>query len=170
MLKQVILDQSVAVVVRKGLAGWSLEEVARGARCAKGLVLYHYRSKAALLDLTAGEIERTRWDLRFEALAGGDGIEGIDRLWEEIVAEVDSGRFGAWVSLAGAGYRGTEPRRGESFRAAVARLLSLPSEAIADAASIEAMIEGVTVPQSRATSREVLRTAYDRLWTSMVAP
>lgn len=69
MLKQVILDQSVAVVVRKGLAGWSLEEVARGARCAKGLVLYHYRSKAALLDLTAGEIERTRWDLRFEALA-----------------------------------------------------------------------------------------------------
>lgn len=170
MLKESILDQSVAVMVRSGLAGWSLEEVARRARCAKGLVLYHYRSKAALLELTAGEIERARWDRRFGALAGADGLEGIDRLWNEMVAEVDSGRFGAWVSLAAAGYRGTEPRRAESFRAAVARLLGLPSEALADAASIEAMIEGMTLLLSRDSSRDGLRGGYDQLWTSMVAP
>ncbi len=170
MLKQAILDQSVAILVRKGLGGWNLEEVARQARCAKGLVLYHYRSKAALLGLTATELERTRWDRRFVALAGGDGLVGIDRLWDEMVAEVDSGRFGAWVSLAAAGYRGTEPGRSQSFRSAVARRLGLPTEALADAASIEATMEGMTLLLSRATSREVLRAAYDRLWASMVAP
>ncbi len=170
MLKEKILDQSVAVVVREGLAGWSLEEVARGARCAKGLVLYHYRSKAALLDLTAGEIERTRWDRRFGALNAGGGLEGIDRLWDEMVIEAESGRFRAWVSLVAAGYRGTEPSRAEAFRTAMARLLGLPSEVLADATSIEAMLEGMALLLGGATSREVLRAAYDRLWTSMVAP
>ena len=153
------------------MAGWSIEEVARRARCAKGLVLYHYRSKAALLDLTAGELERARWDLRLGALGGGDGLLGIDRLWEEMMAEVDSGRFRAWISLVGAGYRGSEPKRGESLRSAAIRLLGLPSEAIADPASIEAMIEGMTLQLlSRDASREALRGAYDRLWTSMLAP
>jgi AcrR family transcriptional regulator len=170
MLKETILAQSAAVVVRGGLAGWNLEEVARGARCAKGLVLYHYRSKAALLDLTAGQIERTRWDRRFGALNGGGGLAGIDRLWDEMVLEVASGRFRAWVSLVAAGYRSTEPSRGEAFRAAMARLLGLPSEALADSTSIEAMIEGMTLLLGGAASREALRAAYDRLWASMVAP
>ena len=172
MLKDVVLDQSVALVVDRGLGGWSIEAVAEGARCAKGLVLYHYRSKANLLGLTAGEIERARWGRRFEAIAGGTpGLEVIDRLWEAMVEDVDTGRFGAWVSLLTAGFVATGPSRGDDFRSAVAKALGLPHESLADPASIEAMLEGMEFLLSRApVGREGLRTGYDRLWTSMLAP
>ncbi len=152
------------------MAGWSLEGVARGAGCAKGLVLYHYRSKAGLLALTAGEIERARWDRRFVALDGGAGLEAIDRLWDAMIEDVDSGRFGAWVSLTAAGHLGAGPRRGSEFRDAVARVLGLPADGLADPASIEAMLEGMELLLSRAANRELIRTGYDRLWTSMLAP
>lgn len=172
MLKDAVLDQSVALVVDRGLGSWSIEAVAGGARCAKGLVLYHYRSKATLLRLTVGEIERVRWDRRFEAIAGGTpGLDAIDRLWEAMVEDVDTGRFGAWVSLLTAGFVGTGPSRGDDFRSAVAKALGLPHESLADPASIEAMLEGMEFLLSRApTGREGLRTGYDRLWTSMLAP
>ncbi len=171
MLRDSLLAASVDLVVRRGVAGWSLEGVARGAGCAKGLVLYHYRSKAALLALTAGGIERARWDRRFVALALGAGLEAIDRLWDAMVEDVDSGRFGAWVSLTAAGHLGgSGPRRGNDFRDAVARALGLPAEALGDAASIEAMLEGMELLLSRAANRELIRTGYDRLWTSMLAP
>ena len=171
MLKDKVLDQSVMVVVRQGLGGWSLDEVARGTRCAKGLVLYHYRSKANLLGLTAGEIERARWDRRFDALATGKpGLDAIDRLWNIMVEDVGTGRFRGWISLNAAGYVGTGPERGDDFRSAVAEALGLPTEALADAASIEAMLEGMEFLLSRTTNRDGLRTGYDRLWASMLAP
>ena len=88
-----------------------------------------------------------------------------------MVEDVDSGRFGAWVSLTAAGHLGgSGPRRGNDFRDAVARALGLPAEALGDAASIEAMLEGMELLLSRAANRELIRTGYDRLWTSMLAP
>lgn len=170
MLKDAVLEQSVEVVVRDGLAGWTLDEVAGRARCAKGLVLYHYRSKADLLGLTAGQIERVRWERRFAALASGEpGLDAIDRLWVALEEDVDTGRFRGWMSLNAAGYFGTGLSRGDDFRAAAAAALGLPTEALADSASIEAMLEGMELLLSRGMSRDGLRTAYHRSWASMLA-
>ena len=170
MLRELLLDGSVAVVVERGLAGWTLERVAREARCAKGLVLYHYQTKGRLLALTAAQLERARWDLRFAALER-TGLEAIDRLWDALVDDVESGRFAAWVSLAAGGHAGMATgKRGPDFHEGLSRVLGLPREALADPASIEAMLDGIELSLSRATSRAPIRTAYDRLWTSMVAP
>ena len=87
-----------------------------------------------------------------------------------MIEDVDSGRFGAWVSLTAAGHLGAGPRRGSEFRDAVARVLGLPADGLADPASIEAMLEGMELLLSRAANRELIRTGYDRLWTSMLAP
>ncbi len=170
MLRDVVLDRSVAVVVERGLAGWTLERVALEVKCAKGLVLYHYQSKARLLALTAAELERVRWDLRLAAIGRGTGLEAIDRLWGALVDDVESGRFAAWVSLAAGGHAGVAAGAlGQDFHRALPRVLGLPAESLADPASIDAMLDGIELSLSRAASRAPIRTAYDRLWTSLVA-
>jgi len=48
-MKDAILGAAIEVVALHGLNNWTVEEVANRARCAKGLVNYHYRSKQDLL-------------------------------------------------------------------------------------------------------------------------
>src|SRR5438045_453547 len=59
-----ILRAATELVAEGGLTAWSIEECARRAHCAKGLVLHYFKSKDALLAETAAALlaeRRTKW-------------------------------------------------------------------------------------------------------------
>src|SRR5437867_10294521 len=59
-VKDTILRASVETAAAHGLNDWTVEEVANRARCAKGLVNYHYGSKGDLLGCTAETVAMDR--------------------------------------------------------------------------------------------------------------
>lgn len=92
-----IVEASGAVLLETGVAGWTVDAVARRAGCAKGLVHYHFGTKGALLAATAEQLASGRW----RRIAAGLQLRGpaaIDALWDSVLAAVRSGetraRFG----------------------------------------------------------------------------
>lgn len=101
--REAIVEGALALLRERGLPGFSVEGVASKADVAKGLVLYHYGSRAALVALCAGQLERERAQ-RFHATAArGPGIGTVDAQWEELVRQQEDGTGRAWLSLAAAG-------------------------------------------------------------------
>jgi AcrR family transcriptional regulator len=84
-------------LLRRG--GGTVDEVAREARCAKGLVLYHFKTKAALLAAAAsrlGERRRSRW---VEAFRAPTPEAAIRQSWDVLAAEAKDGTVRAWTAL-----------------------------------------------------------------------
>ena len=76
-----------------------MDEVSREARCAKGLVHYHFKTKAGLLGAVAarlGERRRHRWT---EAFRQPTPQAAIDRSWALLVSESKDGTVRAWSAL-----------------------------------------------------------------------
>lgn len=92
-----ILDASDRLLRRGG--GGTVDEVAREAHCAKGLVHYHFKTKAALLAAAAsrlGERRRSRWTEAFQAPTPNAAIK---RSWTLLVSESRDGTIRAWTAL-----------------------------------------------------------------------
>ncbi len=92
-----ILDAADRLLRRGG--GGTVDEVAREAHCAKGLVHYHFKTKAALLAAAAarlGERRRRHWAEAFHAPAPQ---AAIDRSWALLVSESKDGTVRAWTAL-----------------------------------------------------------------------
>src|SRR3972149_10100329 len=91
-----ILDAADRLLRRGG--GGTVDEVAREARCAKGLVHYHFKTKAALLAAAAarlGERRRSRWTEAFQAPTPDAAIQ---RSWTLLVSESRDGTIRAWTA------------------------------------------------------------------------
>ncbi len=92
-----ILDAADRLLRRGG--GGTVDEVAREAHCAKGLVHYHFKTKAALLAAAAsclGERRRSRWTEAFQAPTPDAAIK---RSWALLVSESRDGTIRAWTAL-----------------------------------------------------------------------
>lgn len=99
-------DSRAAIIVaaerllrKRGAGAPTLEAVSREARCAKGLVTYHFASKAALLAAVADAMGRSRtgrWEAAFES-AGAEAT--IRATWDLILAECRDGTSAAWAAL-----------------------------------------------------------------------
>jgi len=100
-MKDTILAATIAVLADEGLNNWTVEEVAERAHCAKGLVNYHYRSKQYLLARAAESLRDNRQARRLAALQA-PGALALDRLWQQLVEEVESGWHAAWLALVSA--------------------------------------------------------------------
>jgi len=75
-----IIDSTIRVLVRDGVAGTSLSRVAREAKVAKGIICYYFKSKDLLYDAVLGSVrERTVAAAIAEA-------ETLDDAWERISA------------------------------------------------------------------------------------
>ncbi|HET9514681.1 MAG TPA: helix-turn-helix domain-containing protein, partial [Gemmatimonadales bacterium] len=86
-----ILEAARDTILSRGLTGWTIDQVAEQAKCAKGLVLYHYRNKLTLLQAVADLVRQERVQARVGAFSV-PGAPGLDRLWETLVADCESGR------------------------------------------------------------------------------
>jgi AcrR family transcriptional regulator len=101
--RSAILTAALQLLKEGGLTGFSIEGVAARAGVAKGLVIYHYDSRARLLTLCAEQLARDRAERLAAARGGKKGVAQVDALWEELVRQQEDGTARAWLSLAAGG-------------------------------------------------------------------
>ena len=169
MRQQRIIDAAKAILIRDGLAGWTVERVAREAGCAKGLVHYHFETKWQLLGLVATALRKERMVRRAVAF-GRSGTDALDALWEVLLAETSSGECAAWFALAtlqDRTVRDTLPATGDDLRrvaAAMAGALALPEFPIPRLRVVLATLDGMQLPLLLGDDPEAVREVYDRYW------
>jgi AcrR family transcriptional regulator len=171
-MKDTILAAAIEVIALHGLNNWTVEEVANRAHCAKGLVNYHYRSKQELLTRAAETIRDDRCARRLTA-AQVPGSRALDRLWETLTKEVETGWFAAWLSLLAADdplRKAAAPETGESSRlaAALSRSLGLGTLLVAEGALIQATLDGLELRLLSGAPAGETEEAYHRFWLTVV--
>jgi AcrR family transcriptional regulator len=171
-LKQTIVEAATTVLLREGLRAWSVELVAREAGCAKGLVHYHHGTKRALLQAVAARLESAHWQRRLDGLAGSQGADALDTLWQALVAETASGEWEALLSLWSEP-EFTPPSTDdapalERFAASLATALDLPRPASDEARLVAAALDGLQLALHRGGDPVPLREAYHRLWLAVL--
>ena len=147
------------------LAGWTIEEVAKRAGCAKGLVIYHHQTKRQLLELTAHSIGA---QIHASRLAGLRLRPPLDGLWAATAETARSGYFGALISLRAIGLPPQQPSLANELMPAVARALDIPLEALVDQVAMEAVLEGLALRLLAGVPETVVRQGYDQLWVNMI--
>lgn len=169
MRQQRIIDAAKAILTREGLAGWTVERVAREAGCAKGLVHYHFETKWQVLGLVAAALRKERFARRAGAFTRS-GTEALDALWEVLTAETASGECAAWFALATVQDRTVRdalPATGDDLRrvaAAMATALSLPELPVTRLRVVLSTLDGMQLPLLLGDDPEAVREVYDRYW------
>jgi len=172
-MKLQIIDQASALLVERGLAGWSLDALATRTGCAKGLLLYHHRSKAALLAAVAVRLRLERHRRRTAALQPG-GPAAIDALWLLLVEEAASGRSAAWLSLVALAEPGVRQctrstvEEIQELGSATAQALDLEGEAEELGRVVAAMLDGFGMTLLVDGHEAELREAYHRHWLGLL--
>ena len=161
-----ILDASADLLADAGLSSWTIDGVATRARCAKGLVLYHYRTKQLLLKATADFLAGRAASDRLAAVRGDEGAV-LDRLWTALVQDVESGRFAGRVGLSAMGLPGSLP---QGLRDRLAQSLGIEPAALGSEKAIEAVLDGLSLQLLAGIPAEQARECYDRLWLGLIAP
>jgi AcrR family transcriptional regulator len=141
-----ILEGALALLRERGLSGFSVEGVASRAKVPKGLVLYHYGSRAALVALCAGRLERERIERLSAAAAHRLRIEDVDAQWEELVRQQEDGTARAWLSLAAAG-----------------ALTATVTDDDLGAQARRSLLDGCAVALAAGAEHRALREAYEAL-------
>ena len=171
-MKDSILGAAIEVIALHGLNNWTVEEVANRSHCAKGLVNYHYRSKLELLT-RAGETIRDDRCARRLAAVQASGTRALDRLWETLIQEVESGWFGARLSLLAADdplRRATaeRPENTAMFATALSRSLGLGDALTRQAGLIEAALDGLQLRVLQGEPAVETQESYHRFWLSVL--
>ncbi|MGH7560114.1 MAG: TetR/AcrR family transcriptional regulator [Gemmatimonadales bacterium] len=165
-MKDAILTAAISVLADDGLNNWTIEEVAERARCAKGLVNYHYRSKLDLLTRAANALRDDRHARRLAALQA-PGTAALDRLWQVLLAEVESGWFAAWLAMASAEgplRQGASGWEGRALAQAASKALGvdLPPDS---AYLIPGLLDGLELQLLLGVEPGAVEEAYHRAWT-----
>ena len=166
-----IIAAAAHVVRQRGLTDWTVESVAKRAGCAKGLVLYHFGTKAAVLTELASRVRLERLERRIDALSVG-GAAGLDQLWQVLVSEAEDGTTGLWLGLIAAeGSRIAasieEPDRARFSAAAVAAMqLGLDFEGGSDLLDA---LNGFELALLQGRPAELVREGFDRYWLDLLS-
>jgi len=146
--RSAILAAAVRTLKRGGIEGFTLEGVARRAGVVKGLVLYHYGSRARLLRSAAAELAGERRTALTTALARG-GTVAVDACWEELRRQAEDGTAHAWLGLCAAGL--------------------IPATAAGfEEAARQAVLDGCAAALAAGAPLADLRDAYHALWLALL--
>lgn len=168
-----IVATAKALFTSHGLHGWSVEQVATGAGCAKGLVHYHFGTRAALLAAVIDEMARGRMARRCAALAPR-GTAALDALWKVLYEDADSGVSRAWLEAA---LDSTPEIRGvmapsdtelQQFATASGAAMELPPLPTDRAATLLLLLDALEAALVRGAPTAEVREAYDRVWLGMM--
>lgn len=98
-----ILSAALTLIKERGIQRVTVDQVARQAECAKGLVHYHFKTKVGLFDAVARELVTARiakWRQAFDAPTPSDAI---GQTWRVLTAESASGIVRAWTTMLAPG-------------------------------------------------------------------
>jgi AcrR family transcriptional regulator len=149
--RSAILTAAVQTLQRGGVEAFTLDAVARRAGVVKGLILYHYASRARLLRLAATQIAEARHGAITRALTSAPGAAGVDACWAELRRQAEDGTSRAWLSLCAAGLIDRSARDG----------------GFEDAAR-DAVIDGCAASLASGVSLADARDAYNALWLALL--
>ena len=176
-----ILEASEALLRDRGAAGVTMEGVARRAGYAKGLVLYHFKTKLGLLEATAKRLSEHRERRWKEAFDSGNPMKAVDATWALLTDESESGVMRAWISLLGPGSHVTDQVASELHRRfstcvgkATARLMadiehrfSIPEAEIGWL--LGSVVHGMGLSLLGGADRETLSGAYAAAWLGVLS-
>jgi len=94
-----ILEKAEELVKQKGSAPVTIEQVARSAGVAKGLVHYHFKTKQGLMKAVAYRIAAARERNWTEAFDADTPTAALECTWSLLTHESESGAIRAWNSL-----------------------------------------------------------------------
>lgn len=146
-----ILTAAVQTLQRGGIEGFTLDTIARRAGVVKGLVLYHYGSRARLLRAAAQQVHQSRTAALHKALESGVGMSALDACWEELRRQSEDGTARAWLSLCAAGLVDRSASDG-SF----------------EEAAENAVIDGCSAALASGVPLADVRDAYNALWLALI--
>lgn len=149
--RRAILQAALGLLRRDGIDRFSIEGVARLAGVAKGLVIYHYGSRAELLVEAGRELGRERAARFARARASAAGVRGIDAGWGELLEQERDGTARAWIGLIAAG--------------AVDRPRHTPE---LDATARDALLDGCAMALAAGMPPDVVREAHDAVWLALL--
>lgn len=168
--RQRILTAAVGTLTATDLTDWTVESVAAQAGCAKGLVLYHFGSKQALLGLVASEVAGGRWSARVAALRLPPA-KAIDRLWDDLAGEVGSGTFRLWLALAAsaatAGSASFSTSQQQQLATTAAATFRIPAKDPALIA-LPAILDGFQLLLLQGVPEAEVREAFDSYWLGVL--
>jgi AcrR family transcriptional regulator len=168
-----IVESAGALLTAHGLHGWSVEQVAANAGCAKGLVHYHFGTRAALLEAVVDAMGRGRMARRIAALSPG-GTAALDSLWAILQEDANAGVSRAWfeAGLEGSGgiRRALAPSDAElhAFSAACSAAMELPPLPPNRAGTLLLLLDALEAALARGAPGAEVREAYDRVWLGMM--
>lgn len=165
-----IIHAAIAVLKERGLTDWTVEEVAKRAECAKGLVNYHFTSKTTLLTIVAAQTRTARNTRRLLALKHS-GAEALDRLWSTMTDEAHSGGLQLWLALLA-----YPPTTGSATVSASERQLLTASTSSAlnlqpthpNLTIIPATLDGLELQLCQGAPEADVREQYDRFWLDLL--
>jgi len=170
-VKPSILNAAKRVLIREGLADWTIDGVAREAGCAKGLVNYHFKTKARLLAQVGASLRADRANRRLAALRF-EGTTALDALWSSLVSEVENGELAAWLALSalpnGDIHQSMRapPDVTETLDNAAMRVLGLPNGEVGSL--VETVLTGFQIALLHGHEETTVRDAYHRFWLGLL--
>ena len=170
-VKAKIVAAAGYIVRRSGLTDWTVESVAKKAACAKGLVLYHFGSKAALLNELALRVRLDRVERRIGALSEG-GTAALDRLWEVLASEVEDGTTALWLGLvaqaASRQLASIEESDRARFSTAAVPAMQLGQDFEGGTDLLDAL-NGFELALLQGRTAEMVREGFDRFWLDLLS-
>lgn len=142
--RSAILEAALSLLGEGGLGAFSIERVAAKAGVAKGLVLYHYRSRARFIEVCGERLQSARAE-RLRVAGRGAGIAAVDALWAELTRQHADGTARAWLSLAAVG------------------AVRLPESADVIDQARSSLLDGCAAALAAGADRAVVREAYEAL-------
>ena len=173
VLPDSIVVAGLAAIIDSNLTDWTVDSVAARAGCAKGLVLYHFKSKDALLLRVADRVRQNQVNQRLDALKGGTkGAASLDRLWTALTSDVRAGGFGLWVGLlADPRTRKAAARTAQDdgeLIAASAEALGVPADSLA-LPLIPAALDGYSLDLLQGRASADVRERFDSFWLGVLS-
>jgi AcrR family transcriptional regulator len=179
--REQLLETATRMLMARGSAGVTVASVAEEAGCAKGLVHYHFKTKARLWEAVARHLTVVRCAAWSAALSASDPSEVVSRTWELLTKESVDGSARAWFSLTGpqSPLPDQEVRKmissfGDIVRASVGSLfdelgvrLRVPIPEVAEI--LTGLITGVGFQLLRAESPEECENAYAAAWLGILS-
>jgi AcrR family transcriptional regulator len=168
-----IVESAGALLASHGLHGWSVEQVALSAGCAKGLVHYHFGTRAALLEAAIDAMARGRMARRIAALSPG-GTAALAALGAVLREDASAGLSRPWLEAGldgGAANRRVQtPSEAEllEFAAASSAAMELPALPANRARTLLLLLDALEAALVRGAPEGEVREAYDRVWLGMM--